>query len=174
MAALTLTGLEEGPRCVEPVDELHVVQQLRYSPKDYDTGFLLPGPAEVGLEGHRRPGQRGRGPAGRPPQGVRLGRNRPDRHHRRRSQRGTPQLLFSTRRGNPFTDRTWSREWGKWRAAAGWPDTTHARFHALRHFFATVLITDGAEPQDVQRAILASGKGQLKARIVWKRGDSNP
>lgn len=123
--------------------------------------------------------------------------------------------------GNPVTDRTWSREWGKWRAEAGWPDTTHAGFHALRHFFATVLITNGAEPQDIQRAmrhktlamtletyvgywpkrvkvprpgqrgaatgqdlscglpeayrtIMASEKGQLKARIAWKRGDSNP
>jgi integrase len=67
--------------------------------------------------------------------------------------RRTAQLLFTTRMGNPFTDRTWSREWGKWRAEAGWPDTTHAGFHALRHFFATVLITNGAEPQDVQRAM---------------------
>jgi hypothetical protein len=28
-------------------------------------------------------------------------------------------LLFTTRHGNPFTDRTWSREWIKWRDAAG-------------------------------------------------------
>src|SRR3954449_4798372 len=29
-------------------------------------------------------------------------------------------LLFTTRQGNPFTDRTWSREGIKWRDATGW------------------------------------------------------
>jgi integrase len=61
-------------------------------------------------------------------------------------------LLFTTRQGNPFTDRTWSREWIKWRTAAGWPKE-HGGFHALRHFFATTLITNHAEPQEVQRLL---------------------
>jgi integrase len=60
-------------------------------------------------------------------------------------------LLFTTRQGNPFTDRTWSREWAKWREAAGWKE--HGTFHALRHFFATTLITNHAEPQEVQRLL---------------------
>lgn len=53
---------------------------------------------------------------------------------------------------NPFTDRTWSREWVSWRDAAGWPKQ-HGTFHALRHFFATALITNHAEPQEVQRLL---------------------
>jgi integrase len=58
-------------------------------------------------------------------------------------------LMFTTTHGNPFTDRVWSREWAKWRDAAGWP-TEHGTFHALRHFYATTLITNHAEPQEVQ------------------------
>ncbi|MEU8180523.1 tyrosine-type recombinase/integrase [Micromonospora sp. NPDC049047] len=61
-------------------------------------------------------------------------------------------LLFTTTRGNPFTDRTWSNEWVKWRDKAGWPKK-HGRFHALRHLFATTLITNHAEPQNVQRLL---------------------
>ncbi|MFJ8581458.1 tyrosine-type recombinase/integrase [Micromonospora sp. NPDC093277] len=61
-------------------------------------------------------------------------------------------LLFTTRRGNPFTDRTWSREWADWRDSAGWPKK-HGTFHALRHFFPTTLITNHAEPQEVQRML---------------------
>ncbi|MEV0568006.1 site-specific integrase [Dactylosporangium sp. NPDC050588] len=146
-------GMEDGPRCVEPEDdELHVVQQLRYSPKDFETGFYLAPPKSgskgtVDLESvvadqlaaHVKEFD---------PVGIDLVDITGGEPTRR-----TAQLLFTTRMGNPFTDRTWSREWGKWRAEAGWPNTTHAGFHALRHFFATVLITNGAEPQDVQRAM---------------------
>jgi integrase len=63
-------------------------------------------------------------------------------------------LLFTTTHGNPFTDRTWSREWARWGDAAGWPKE-HGGFHALRHFFATTLITNHAEPQEVQRLLRA-------------------
>jgi integrase len=63
-------------------------------------------------------------------------------------------LLFTTRFGNPFTDRTWSGEWVRWRTRAGWPDDPkHSGFHALRHFFATTLITNHADPKEVQRAL---------------------
>ncbi|MFG2038763.1 tyrosine-type recombinase/integrase [Dactylosporangium sp. NPDC048998] len=72
----------------------------------------------------------------------------------------TVPLLFTTGRGNRITDKIWSREWGKWRAVAGWPNTEHrtpntehAGFHALRHFFATVQIANHVEPQEVQRAL---------------------
>jgi integrase len=48
--------------------------------------------------------------------------------------------MFTTVFGNPFTDRTWSAEWIKWRRAAGWPeDSQHSGFHALRH--STLQIT---------------------------------
>ena len=66
-----------------------------------------------------------------------------------RPARRTVPLLFTTTRGNPFTDRTWSREWAKWRDNAGWP-VKHGTFHALRHWYATTLITSGAEPKEVQ------------------------
>ncbi len=66
----------------------------------------------------------------------------------------TVPLLFTTARGNPFTDRTWSAEWIKWRTRAGWPDDARrSGFHALRHFFATTLITNHVDPKDVQRAL---------------------
>ena len=69
-----------------------------------------------------------------------------------RPVRRTVPLLFTTVHGNPFTDRTWSAEWVKWRRAAGWPEE-HGGFHALRHFFATTLITNHADPKEVQRAL---------------------
>jgi integrase len=40
----------------------------------------------------------------------------------------------------------------KWRDLAGWPKE-HGGFHALRHFFATTLISNNAEPTDVRRTI---------------------
>jgi integrase len=61
-------------------------------------------------------------------------------------------LLFTTTHGNPINDKTWSREWSKWREAAGWP-IEHGTFHALRHFYATTLITNHVEPQEVQRLL---------------------
>ena len=145
-------GMENGTRCVDARDgELHVVQQLRYSPQTHD-GFYLSSP-KAGSSGtvdlddlvaehlaaHVKQS---------PPVTVEL----LDLTSGEPVRRLVP-LLFTTRHGNPFTDRTWSREWAKWRAAAGWPEGEHAGFHALRHFFATVLITNGAEPQEVQRAL---------------------
>jgi integrase len=144
-------GLEDTTRCVDPANgELHVVQQLRYSPQEYD-GFYLCEP-KAGSSGtvdldpvvadmiaeHVRQF---------PPVEVELvGIASGD------PVRRLARLLFTTTRGNPFTDRTWSREWVGWRDAAGWPKD-HGGFHALRHFFATTLITNHAEPQDVQRML---------------------
>jgi site-specific recombinase XerD len=76
-------------------------------------------------------------------------------------------LLFRTTHGNPFTDRTWSAEWIKWRERAGWPKE-HGGFHARRHFFATTLITNHADPKEVQRALW---HGTL---FWWSPGDLNP
>lgn len=146
-------GLEHGPRCLDvPNEELHVVQQLRYSPKEYG-GFCLTKPkggssgtvdldpiVADSLAQHARD---------YPPVGVELldaASGAPVRRH--------VPLLFTTTRGNPFTDRTWSTEWIKWRTHAGWPDDpNHSGFHALRHFFATTLITNQADPKEVQRAL---------------------
>jgi integrase len=39
----------------------------------------------------------------------------------------------------------------RWWARAGWPKE-HGGFHALRHFFATTLITHHADSKEIQRA----------------------
>ena len=142
-------GMEDSPRCLDPGrEELHVVQQLRYSPQEFG-GFYLSEPkagsagtvdldpvvAEVLADHIRR----------FPPVEVELTDIASGDPVRRRAP-----LLFTTTHGNPFTDRTWSREWVGWREAADWP-REHGTFHALRHFFATTLITNHAEPQEVQR-----------------------
>ncbi|MER7005226.1 site-specific integrase [Dactylosporangium sp. NPDC000555] len=145
-------GMEDGLRCADQGEgELHVVQQLRYSPKEYG-GFYLAKP-KAGSSGtvdldalvaeHLAEHV-----AQFPSVEIEL----PDITSGELVRRKAP-LLFTSRHGNPLTDRIWSREWGKWREAAGWPNTEHAGFHALRHFFATVLITNGAEPQEVPRAL---------------------
>ncbi|MEV0131303.1 tyrosine-type recombinase/integrase [Dactylosporangium sp. NPDC050688] len=144
-------GVEEGDRCFGFADnELRVVQQVRYSPQAYG-GFYLSLP-KAGSSGtidldavvaenvrqHVRD---------YPPREVDLVDITSGDPIQRQAR-----LLFTTRHGNPINDRTWSREWGKWRTAAGWPEQ-HGTFHALRHFFATVLISQHVEPQAVQRAL---------------------
>lgn len=144
-------GVEYSARCLDfERAELHVVQQLRYSPQQYD-GFYLSEPkagssgtvdldpaAAEALTEHLR---------SFPPTQVPLVDITSGDPVRR-----TVPLMFTTTHGNPFTDRTWSREWAGWRDAAGWPKE-HGTFHALRHFFATTLITNHAEPQEVQRLL---------------------
>lgn len=144
-------GMEHGVRCIDRErQELHVVQQLRYAPQEY-AGFYLCEPkagssgtvdldsvvGEVLAEHLQR----------FPPIEVEMIDITSGDPVRRRVP-----LLFTTTHGNPFTDRTWSREWVGWRDAAGWPKQ-HGTFHALRHFFATTLITNHAEPQEVQRLL---------------------
>lgn len=152
-------GFEDGPRCLDPEnEELHVIQQLRYAPREHEGGFHLSLPKGVrsfdpaggtvdldpmvaaALDWHRREF---------PPTPVEM----VDITSGRPIRREVP-LMFTTVFGNPFTDRTWSAEWIKWRRAAGWPeDSQHSGFHALRHFFATTLITNHADPKEVQRAL---------------------
>jgi integrase len=143
--------MEPGGRCIDPARaELHVIQQLRYSPKESAAASTSasPRPAppapstwtrSVGdiLADHVRQF---------PPVAVELVDTTSGDPVRR-----TVPLLFTTTHGNPFTDRTWSREWMGWRDVAGWPKE-HGGSHALRHF-ATTLITNHAEPQDVQRLL---------------------
>ncbi|WP_328367540.1 tyrosine-type recombinase/integrase [Micromonospora zamorensis] len=53
-----------------------------------------------------------------------------------------------------------------WRDAAGWPD--EGTFHSLRHYFATRLITSGADPTDVQNALRHSSPGiTLETYVHW-------
>jgi integrase len=129
---------------------LHVVQQLRYAPQEYG-GFYL-GEPKAGSSGTIDLDQAvsevlAEHVARFPPVEVELVDITSGDPVRRRVP-----LLFTTMHGNPFTDRTWSREWAGWRDAAGWPKR-HGTFHALRHFFATTLITSHAEPQEVQRLL---------------------
>jgi integrase len=144
-------SFEEGTRCLDEAnDELHVVQQLRYSAKEYG-GFCLTKPkggssGTVDLDPAVASALR-RHVHDFPPVDVEM----PDITSGRQVRRLVP-LLFTTTRGNPFTDRTWSAEWIKWRERAGWPKK-HGGFHALRHFFATTLITNHADPKEVQRAL---------------------
>jgi integrase len=159
-------GIEEGPRCVEPAhQELHVVQQLRYSPKAFG-GFYLSEPKS------RSSGTVDLDPvvagaladhvAAFPPVNIEL----VDTTGADPITRVAP-LLFTTTRGNPFTDRTWSNEWVKWRDQAGWPKE-HGGFHALRHFFATTLITNNVEPKEVQRALRHSSlQTTLETYVHW-------
>ncbi|MGX4657630.1 tyrosine-type recombinase/integrase [Micromonospora sp. SCSIO 07396] len=144
-------GMEHSARCVDQDrGKLHIIQQLRYAPQEYG-GFYISEPKAgsagtidldpvVGqiLTEHVQQF---------PPVPVDL----VDITTGDPVRRMVP-LLFTTSRGNPFTDRTWSREWADWRDAAGWPKE-HGTFHALRHFFATTLITNHAEPQEVQRLL---------------------
>ncbi|QDY05751.1 site-specific integrase [Micromonospora sp. HM134] len=144
-------GMEHSARCVDQErGKLHIIQQLRYAPQEYG-GFYISEPKAgsagtidldpvVGqvLTEHVQQF---------PPVPVDLVDITTGDPVRR-----TVPLLFTTSRGNPFTDRTWSREWADWRDTAGWPKE-HGTFHALRHFFATTLITNHAEPQEVQRLL---------------------
>ncbi|WP_245722682.1 tyrosine-type recombinase/integrase [Micromonospora matsumotoense] len=59
--------------------------------------------------------------------------------------------MFTTPTGKLITDRCWSELWDAWRSAAGWPKG--GTFHSLRHFFATTLMSNGVEPQEVQKAL---------------------
>ncbi|MET8353469.1 site-specific integrase [Micromonospora sp. NPDC005206] len=145
-----MLGMEHGKSIDVSAQELHVTQQLRYSPQGYGGFYLcLPKAGSSGtldldqavreaLETHVRDF---------PPVEVEM----VDITSGDPVRRSVP-LLFTTTRGNPFTDRTWSNEWVKWRDKAGWPKK-QGGFHALRHFFATTLITNHAEPQDVQRLL---------------------
>jgi integrase len=167
-------GFEDGPRCLDREhEELHVVQQLRYSPRDYG-GFCLTEPKSgsagtvdldpavaAALRTHIRRF---------PPVGVEV----LDETSGTRVRRSVP-LLFTTTYGNPFSDRAWSTQWIKWRERAGWPKE-HGGFHALRHFFATTLIKNHTDPKEVQRALRHSTLQITLGTYVhfWPRRERRP
>lgn len=61
------------------------------------------------------------------------------------------KLLFLTSRGNPIPRGSWPYPWGKAVAGAGLPKGFG--FHGLRHYFATLLIHNGASVKTVQLAL---------------------
>jgi integrase len=61
------------------------------------------------------------------------------------------RLLFTTQQGKPIHRATWSHLWRPGREAAGLP--AGAGFHALRHYFASLLIFSGASVKTVQMAL---------------------
>jgi integrase len=63
-------------------------------------------------------------------------------------------LLFATARGKPVHRPDLAGRVDQVADCAGWPDDARrSGFHALRHFFATTLVTNHVDPKDVQRAL---------------------
>jgi integrase len=143
-------GMENSTRCTDFLRrELHVVQQLCLSQPHYG-GFYLKEPKSGSsgtldldplvaqhLAEHIRQF---------PPVEVTL----PDITSGELIRRPVA-ILFTTQRGKLITERYWSEMWADWRDAAGWPE--EGTFHSLRHFCATTLLSNGCEPQDVQKAL---------------------
>lgn len=69
----------------------------------------------------------------------------------RRPVRRAAALLFLGGKGEPVNAATFSRTWGKARAAVGLPPRWG--IHGLRHYYATVLIHAGASVKTVQLAL---------------------
>ncbi|MEU4661112.1 tyrosine-type recombinase/integrase [Micromonospora chalcea] len=75
-------------------------------------------------------------------------------------------VLFTSARGKLLTDTYWSELRADWRQAAGWPK--EGTFHSLRHFFATTLMSNGVEPQEVQKALRhANLRITLETYVHW-------
>lgn len=56
--------------------------------------------------------------------------------------------------------------WQRWRKAAGWPED--GTFHSLRHYFATALISAGADPRTCRRALRHSSvRIMLETYVHW-------
>jgi integrase len=164
-------AVEDGPRCVDPErGEVHVVQQLRFHREKYGGFYLAPPKSgsvgDVDLDDHvaevvARHVKR------YPPVTVMLaditqGTPDPGRDQLRRPV----ALLFTDEYGRPIHDQAWSKMWAGWRKAAGWPE--EGTFHSLRHHFATALITAGADPTEVQRALRHSSlRITLETYVHW-------
>ncbi|MEO3781596.1 tyrosine-type recombinase/integrase [Micromonospora sp. B11E3] len=85
----------------------------------------------------------------------------------KQAKRRAVPLLFTDEQGKPIHDQRWSDLWRGWRKAAGWPEE-EGRVHSLRHYFATRLITSGADPTDVQNALRHSSlRITLETYVHW-------
>jgi integrase len=153
-----------------PSGELHVRQQLRFHRIEYG-GFYLAAPkagsvGDVDLDDHvaRVVAEHIRA---HPPVTVELpditaGTPDPGKQPTRRPV----ALLFTDDQQRPIHDQRWSLMWQQWREAAGWPE--EGTFHSLRHYFATALITAGADPTDVQKALRHSSlRITLETYVHW-------
>ncbi|HZE38213.1 MAG TPA: site-specific integrase [Stackebrandtia sp.] len=69
----------------------------------------------------------------------------------RRPTRRKAKLVFTTNALNPMHCATWSQYWAPTRDAAGIPKGVG--LHCLRHYFATLLIHNGASVKAVQLAL---------------------
>lgn len=158
-------GMEAGPRCADyDHGELHVIQQLRHSRQHYG-GFYLSPPKSgsagtvdldsvVAEELTTHLNEVG-------PIEFEL----PDVTSGERQTRSAA-VLFTSSRGKLLTDTYWSELWADWREAAGWPK--EGTFHSLRHFFATTLMSNGVEPQEVQKALRhANLRITLETYVHW-------
>ncbi|TDB74279.1 site-specific integrase [Micromonospora sp. KC723] len=158
-------GMEAGSRCVDyDHGELHVIQQLRHSPEHFG-GFYLSTPksgsvgtvdldAVVAEELAAHVSDVG-------PVEFEL----PDITTGERLTRPVA-VLFTSSRGKLLNDTYWSQLWAEWREAAGWPK--EGTFHSLRHFFATTLMSNGVEPQEVQKALRhANLRITLETYVHW-------
>ncbi|MEV6800503.1 site-specific integrase [Micromonospora rifamycinica] len=165
-------GMEDGSRCADFAHgELHVVQQLRHSPEYYG-GFYLSTPksgssgtvdldAVVAEELAAHVSEVG-------PVEFEL----PDITTGERLTRSV-SVLFTSSRGKLLNDTYWSELWAGWREAAGWPK--EGTFHSLRHFFATTLMSNGVEPQEVQRALRhANLRITLETYVHWMPKKDRP
>ncbi len=74
-----------------------------------------------------------------------------DETDRRRPTLRPARLLFRNSHGRPVHRSTWSRQWAPVAASVGLPQRTG--FHSLRHYFATLLIHNGASVKTVQLAL---------------------
>ncbi|QSB14048.1 tyrosine-type recombinase/integrase [Natronosporangium hydrolyticum] len=164
-------GFEDGTRCLDrDLQEVRVVQQLRFHRAEFGGFYLAPpksgsvGSVDLDDDVAAVLGEHVRK---YPPVTVEL----PD------ITAGTPDpgkapklravpLLFTDAQGRPVHDQRWSDIWGRWRRQAGWP--AEGTFHSLRHYFATMLITAGADPTDVQRALRHSSlRITLETYVHW-------
>ncbi|WP_239153396.1 tyrosine-type recombinase/integrase [Virgisporangium aliadipatigenens] len=159
-------AMEDSPHCLDlNRGELHVVQQLQYDNPEHG-GFYLKEPKSgsvgtITLDTHVRQvvahHLRTFGSTA-----VELVDATTDRPHPR-----VAKLLFVDSRQRPFHDRRWSEHWTRWRDAAGWP-VRHGTFHALRHFCATTMLTNGVDPQHVQRTLRhGSLPFTLRTYVQW-------
>ncbi|MFI7022778.1 tyrosine-type recombinase/integrase [Micromonospora sp. NPDC049900] len=158
-------GMEAGPRCADfDSGDLHVVQQLRHSPEHFG-GFYLSTPKSGSI------GTVDLDPVVAEELADHLSEvgpvefELPDITTGERLTRPVP-VLFTSARGKLLTDTYWAELWADWREAAGWPKG--GTFHSLRHFFATTLMSNGVEPQEVQKALRhANLRITLETYVHW-------